>query len=225
MQILVADDDRKLNELICTALREVHLAPDAAYSLSSTRNKISNHKYDLILLDWMFDGEDSSGFDLAKEITQQHPNLPILMMTGRSVLVDKVNALDAGVDDYLVKPFYLPELVARVKSLLRRGRMGEKLPNEISAGSLTLDTNSYEVKLAGKLLDITGKEFQILQLLIKNVNQVVGRRELIRKVWGEDFDTLDSNTVDVHIRRIRSKLGKYAVKLATLRGIGYRLSP
>ncbi|MFA5351663.1 MAG: response regulator transcription factor [Candidatus Gracilibacteria bacterium] len=225
MQILVSDDDRKLNELICSALRDVHLSPEAAYSLSSTRDKIRTNKYDLVILDWVFDGETENGFDLAKQITEEYPNLPILMLTGKSVLVDKVKALDAGVDDYLVKPFYLPELVARVKSLLRRKRMGEKLPNAIVAGELSLDTNSYEVKLGGRLLDITGKEFQILHLLIQNVDQIVTRRDLIRKIWGEDFDRLTSNTVDVHIRRIRSKLGKYGEKINTLRGIGYRLAP
>ncbi|MDD3066368.1 MAG: response regulator transcription factor [Candidatus Gracilibacteria bacterium] len=225
MQILVADDDRKLNELICSALRDAHLSPEAAYSLSATRDKIRSNKYDLIILDWIFDNEAESGFDLAKQIAEEYPNLPILMLTGKSVLVDKVKALDAGVDDYLVKPFYLPELVARVKSLLRRKRIGEKMPNEIVAGELSLDTNSYEVKLGGKLLDITGKEFQILHLLIQNQDQIVTRRDLIRKIWGEDFDRLTSNTVDVHIRRIRSKLGKYGEKINTLRGIGYRLAP
>lgn len=225
MQILVADDDRKLNELICGALRDVHLSPEAAYSLATTRDKIRTNKYDLVILDWVFDGETENGFNLAKQITEEYPNLPILMLTGKSVLVDKVKALDAGVDDYLVKPFYLPELVARVKSLLRRKRIGEKMPNVITAGELSLDTTSYEVKLGGKLLDITGKEFQILHLLIQNVDQIVTRRELIRKIWGEDFDRLTSNTVDVHIRRIRSKLGKYGEKINTLRGIGYRLAP
>ncbi|MFA6458514.1 MAG: response regulator transcription factor [Patescibacteria group bacterium] len=221
MKILVADDDPKLNKLVCAALREVGYSPDAAFTIADARTKIALTNFDLALIDWMFDGETESGLDLVKEIVEMK-NFPILMLSGRSALADRVSGLRAGADDYLIKPFYLPELLARVAALLRRPR--KIASQKFVVGSLTLDPNSFEISLDGLKIPLRKKEFQLLLALVEAGNETVNRALLGRLVWGDE-GVVVSNAIDVHIKSLRERLGKFGQAIETVRGVGYRFDP
>ena len=218
MKILMVDDDPKLNKLVCTALREAKYRPDPALSLSEARTKLTTKNYNLAIVDWMFDGEAECGVDLVKEIKRDN-GIPTLMLTGRSALADRISGFQAGVDDYLVKPFYLPELVARVSALLRRPH--RIIQQKFSIGSMALDPSSFELKIHDKKIPLRKKEFQLLLALIEACGETINRTLLSRLVWGEEGTVL-SNAIDVHIKSLRERLGKFQGMIETVRGVGYR---
>jgi DNA-binding response OmpR family regulator len=222
MRIIVADDDPKLNGLICKALKDAGYKPDPALTATEARQKIRKEDYDLAIIDWIFDGEKIDGKDLIEESARKK-RIPTLMLTGKTSLVDRIAGFDAGADDYLTKPFYLPELVARIKALLRRERRNS-VNNRIVAGPLSLDPNSLEVTINRKTVKLRKKAFNILYVLVEREGKTMSRSALSQQVWEEEEGTLISNSIDVHMKSLRDKLGQYGRMIQTVRGVGYRFN-
>jgi DNA-binding response OmpR family regulator len=220
--ILVADDDKKLVNTICEALRTLHFTPDPSFSAKGTIYKIRKTKYDLAILDWFFENEKLNGYDLINTITNHQKNLPILMLTGRGSLASCVESFSFGADDYLKKPFHMSELLARVNALLRRGQSDKKRNIKIVVGPLMIDSDECKIYLNNKIVNLNHKEFQIIKLFVENRERVVTRAELIKKIWINNNGQILSNTVDVHIRRLREQLAPIAKSIKTIHGIGYR---
>jgi DNA-binding response OmpR family regulator len=191
----------------------VHNGDDGLYYASST-------PYDLIILDVMMPLK--SGFDVCRELRSKKDDTPVLMLTARDEIEDRVTGLDLGADDYLIKPFDFSELLARIRALLRRKGKGRS--PKLKMGDLSLNTVTREVRWKENLVELTTKEFVILQYLMRNPNAVVTRRMIEAHAWDYDFDSI-SNLVDVYIRRIRQKIDPEAGKkiITTVRGAGYRM--
>lgn len=221
MRILVIDDEKKLADLIKTGLQKEGYAVDCLYDGESGQRRLEFHHkdYDLAILDLMMPGKN--GFEVCKNIREQAISLPILVLTARSSTGDKISMLDLGADDYLVKPFALEELLARVRALTRRPKVS--LPKILKFENLELDPTRIKAFFNGKELDLTLKEFRLLEYLMRNPNQAITRDQILDKVWDFEYDSF-SNVIDVHVRNIRKKLGKKGDKLLeTVRGVGYRL--
>ena len=222
MTILIADDDQNLAKVIGDNLQDKKFKVDLAYTAQEALQKIQKNKYELAIVDWLFKNENIDGQDLVQKISKTQNSTPIIMLSGRNSISQKVEGLNNGADDYLTKPFRMSELVARLNAVLRRSQIPRKQAPILEAGPLTLNLNSYEVTYAGEPLKLRNKEFQILRLLLEREGGVVSRQELIEEVWQDCDRFFISNTIDVHIRRLRQKiyLGKKA--LITIRGVGYR---
>ena len=220
MRILVVEDDRKVASFLERGLREEGYAVDVARDGSEGRLKALVHDYDLLLLDVMLPG--ASGLEIVRQIRARERATPVLMLTARDSEEDVVLGLDAGADDYLTKPFGFDELLARVRALLRRG--GSARPDRLIYGDLELDRVKHEASRAGVKLDLTPKEFRLLEFLMLNPERVVRRTELLEKVWDLTFDPM-SNVVDVHVGHLRRKLRSSGARplLHTIRGVGYVL--
>ena len=220
MRILVADDDRQLSGIVRRGLLEEAYAVDVAYDWEESEYFAEVNPYDLIILDIMMPKKD--GIEVCQELRAKKINTPILMLTARDAVEDRVKGLDAGADDYLVKPFAFNELLARVRALLRRNGM-TKSP-ELKVGELVLNTLTREVWRGQRAIELTTKEYVILEYLMRHPNIVVTRRMLEEHAWDYNFDSL-SNLIDVYIRRLRSKIdvkGEQSM-IQTVRGAGYRL--
>jgi two-component system phosphate regulon response regulator PhoB len=224
MNILIAEDDQNLVGLMADALREAHFMPDIALSAEEASYKLKVNKYNLAILDWCFAGEKINGLDLARQICESKDQIPVLMLTSKTNLIDRVTGLNCGADDYLAKPFYLPELIARVHALLRRGKSISQ-GSKIKVGDLMLDTEQYATSLRDKVIPLNNKEFQLLYKLVEKSGKTQSRANLMEEVWGDHDGKLSSNTIDVHVRRIREKLGSYGRSIHTVHGIGYRFDP
>jgi DNA-binding response OmpR family regulator len=221
MRILVADDDRRLTSIVKRGLMEEAYAVDVAYDGEEGEYLAEVNPYDLIILDIMMPKKD--GIEVCRELRAKNINTPILMLTARDAVEDRVRGLDAGADDYLVKPFAFNELLARVRALLRRDGM-TKSP-ELKVGELVLNTLTREVWLGQEAIELTTKEYVILEYFMRHPNAVVTRRMLEEHAWDYDFDSL-SNLIDVYIRRLRRKIdaaGNKGSMIQTVRGAGYRL--
>ena len=222
MRILVVDDDRRLSSVVKRGLEEETYAVDVAFDGEEGQYMAEVNPYDLIILDIMMPKKD--GIQVSRELRSKHVNAPILMLTAKDTVQDKVMGLDAGADDYLVKPFAFSELLARVRALLRREGMG-KSP-EIVVGDVVLNTLTREVRRGSRTMELTNKEYAILEYLMRNPNLVLSRTMIEEHAWNCDFDSV-SNLVDVYIRRLRDKLADKSTKelIQTVRGAGYRLRP
>jgi DNA-binding response OmpR family regulator len=220
MRILVVDDDRRLCSVIKRGLLEETYAVDIAYDGEEGEYMAEVNPYDLIILDIMMPKKD--GIEMCKELRSKRINTPILMLTAKDAVEDRVRGLDAGADDYMVKPFSFNELLARVRALLRREAI-TKSP-EIKLGDLVLNTLTREVRRGDRLIELTTKEYVILEYFMHHHNVVVTRTMLEEHAWDYDFDSL-SNLIDVYIRRLRRKLddNENESVLQTVRGAGYRL--
>jgi DNA-binding response OmpR family regulator len=220
MRILVADDDRRLTSIVKRGLAEEAYAVDVAYDGEESEYLSEVNPYDLIVLDIMMPKKD--GIEVCRKLRAKSINTPILMLTAKDTVEDRVRGLDAGADDYLVKPFAFSELLARVRALLRRNGM-TKSP-ELRVGELTLNTLTREASRGQKAIELTTKEYVILEYFMRHPNVVVTRRMLEEHAWDYDFDSL-SNLIDVYIRRLRRKIDKPSEKsiIQTIRGAGYRL--
>ncbi|MEE8373046.1 MAG: response regulator transcription factor, partial [Dehalococcoidia bacterium] len=220
MRILVVDDDRRLSSIIKRGLLEEAYAVDAAHDGEDGQYLAEVNPYDLIILDIMMPKRD--GLQMCRGLRANGVNTPILMLTARDAVEDRVKGLDAGADDYLVKPFAFNELLARVRALLRREGMF-KSP-EIVVGDLVLNTLTREVRRGDRAIELTTKEYVILEYFMRHPNVVVTRTMLEEHAWDYDFDSM-SNLIDVYIRRLRSKIdadGENSL-IQTVRGAGYRL--
>jgi two-component system copper resistance phosphate regulon response regulator CusR len=220
MRILVVEDEHKLARLIKRGLEAERYAIDIAADGQRGLELALTYDYALLILDLMLPG--LSGSDILPTVRQHKPNLPILILTARDALEDKVKHFEQGCDDYLTKPFAFAELVMRVKALLRRGAVDRS--NQVQVADLVLDRIGYKVMRAGKPIDLTAKEFALLEYLMMNAGQVCSRAMIIEHVWDQSFDGL-ANIVDVYIRYLRNKIDRYFEPplIHTVRGIGYVL--
>ena len=220
MRILLVEDDVRVASFIRRGLREERYTVDIAKDGEDALFLAQTGEYDLIVLDVLL--PKRSGLDVLKTLRAEHNATPILMLTARDELSDKVKGLDAGADDYLTKPFRFDELLARIRALLRR--RGDIVPTVLTAGDLELDALHHRVTRGKQALDLTNREYALLEFLLRHTNQVVSRTALAEHVWEHDFDPL-SNVIDVHIARLRRKIDDgFRIKLLhTLRGSGYVL--
>jgi DNA-binding response OmpR family regulator len=217
VKVLVVEDDVKLSRFLVRVLVEEGFAADACATGAQALSQAPSGIYDLVVLDWML--PDLDGLSVCRQLREGGFATPILMLTARGELRERVLGLETGADDYLVKPFEVEELVARIRSLVRRASGFAKL----GVGPLELDRVGREVRLAGKALDLTSREYALLLDFVHHAEKVVTRTELLSRVWGTSFDP-GSNLVEVHVSRLRDKLGDHAWMIETVRGAGYRLT-
>ncbi len=220
MRVLVVEDSRRLAGIIKRGLLEEGYAVDNAYDGEEAEYMAETTPFDIIVLDIMLPKKD--GVAVCRDLRAKAVNTPILMLTAKDSVEDRVTGLDSGADDYLVKPFAFSELLARIRALLRR----EVLPKtqKFQVGDLALDPQSREVWRNGDQLDLTAKEYAILEYFMRRPNAVVTRTMLGESVWDYEFDGL-SNIIDVYVRRLRQKIDRegQASLIQTVRGAGYRL--
>ena len=219
MRILLVDDEPELLEQIRQVLVQQNYTVDTALDGSEALDTIYTEPYDLILLDVMLPKKD--GFTVLREIRLEKIRTPVLMLTARGNIEDKIQGLDLGADDYLAKPFSMAELLARIRALLRRS--SEPASPILETADIRLDTVSREVKRGRQLLELTPKEFSIFEFLLYNKNRAVSRFTISEHVWGDEFDPyIMSNSIDVHIKNLRKKIGDSNGRIIhTVRGIGY----
>jgi DNA-binding response OmpR family regulator len=220
MRILLVEDNRRLNNSLNASLTEEGYAVDSAFGGPEGQELAENTPYDLIILDIMLPGKD--GITVCRDLRQERNKTPILMLTARDTVEDRVLGLDSGADDYLVKPFALIELRARIRALLRRDT--DEKSGLLVVADLSLDPASHRVQRAGQEIELTTKEFALLEYFMRNSNRLVTREMAEAHIWNYDFEGT-SNVVDVYIRRLRRKIDdSFELKLLeTVRGSGYRI--
>lgn len=223
MRILLAEDEKKMARAIAEALgQEGHEVVSAGNGREALDAVDAGPEFDLVLLDWMMPELD--GIEVLRTLRGRDSGVPILLLTARDSVEDRVEGLDAGADDYLVKPFAIPELCARVRALARRGRTDPE--HRLAVGDIEVEVLRRRVTRAGQPIELTGKEFEVLQLLVENAGQTVSREMLARVVWrGVPRATPLDNVIDVHIARLRRKLDDAFTKkcIRTVRGVGFVL--
>jgi heavy metal response regulator len=221
MRILLIEDEKRLSHFINKGLTEQGYVVDQAYDGEEGLYLAQNETYDVIVLDIML--PKMSGIDVCKKIRVLKKNTPILMLTAKSQIEDKITGLDSGADDYLTKPFVFAELKARINALLRRSY--HQITNNLIIADLEVDPSKHTVLRDKKAIKLTPKEFAILELLIRRKHEVVTRTQIIEHVWDYNFESL-SNVVDVFIGTLRKKIdNNYKTKLIhTLHGVGYMIS-
>lgn len=222
MRILVVEDEERLAESIARGLRQAAHAVDVAGRIATAREKLALEHYDAVVLDVNL--PDGSGFGLAAELRKQAIRTPVLMLTARDAVEDRVLGLDSGADDYLVKPFAFEELLARLRAL---GRRAPSLrPPLLVVADLEVDAASRSVKRAGRAVELTTTEYAMLEFLAHHAGEVCGRAQISAAVWDENYDPF-SNIIDVYISRLRRKLDLPGLVplLHTVRGAGYTLDP
>lgn len=220
MRILIIEDEKKTAGFLKKGLEESGFVADVAHTAEDGLIKSLEFKYDLFILDVMLPGK--SGWDVIKEIREKGNTTPVLFLTARDSVADRVKGLELGADDYLVKPFAFSELLARVRVLLRRPQVQQSQIIEIE--DLQIDLLKQKVQRAGKQISLTQKEFVLISLLAQRTGYALSRTMIAEQVWDMNFDS-DTNVVDVAIRRLRSKIDDpFAIKLIhTVRGVGYVL--
>ncbi len=220
MRVLVVEDEGRLAASVAKGLRQAAHAVDLADTLVMARAKLAQGSYDAVVLDVML--PDGSGFDLARELRTAGQRVPILMLTARDAVEDRVRGLDHGADDYLVKPFALEELLARLRALARR--TPELRPETITVLDLSIDTGARTAERAGRRVELTTTEYALLEYLARHPGEVCGRSQISAHVWDESYDAF-SNVIDVYIARLRKKIdgpGRASL-IHTIRGAGYSL--
>lgn len=221
MRILVVEDERVAAEVLAKGLREHAYAVDVAGDGAAALEQAATNDYDLIILDILL--PRLNGLDVCSRLRAEGLTVPILMLTARGGPDQRVEGLDAGADDYLPKPYHFPELLARVRALLRRGPA--LTPAILSFHDLSVDTRARRVERAGRAIALTTKEYALLEYLLRRQGQVVGRADIAEHVWDDSFDPL-SNLIEVYIQRLRRKIddGHQAKLIHTHRGAGYSLA-
>jgi DNA-binding response OmpR family regulator len=220
MRLLLIEDDSRIARFVARGLQEQAYAVDVVGNSDDALYQVEINDYDVIILDVMIPGKD--GFATCRSIRDLGKRMPILMLTARDAVEDRIQGLDAGADDYLTKPFEFGELLARLRALLRRPQ--DLLPAHIVVGDLDLDTASQTAKRGNRTISLTAKEYALLEFFARNVNRVIGRSEIAEHVWDESFDPF-SNLIEVYVNRLRRKLGDADGQplLQTRRGSGYIL--
>jgi two-component system, OmpR family, copper resistance phosphate regulon response regulator CusR len=218
MRILLVEDEPRVAHFIAKGLREQSFAVDIAGDGDDSLFKLSIGDYDLIILDVMIPTKD--GFEVCRELRGQGIKSPVLMLTARDAVDDRVKGLDSGADDYLSKPFEFTELLARIRALLRRTK--ELRPAVLQIADLTLDTANHTAARGGRSISLTAKEYSLLEFFMLRAGRLVGRDEIAQHVWDEHFDPF-SNVIDVYVRRLRKKIdeGFSPPFIHTRRGEGY----
>jgi two-component system copper resistance phosphate regulon response regulator CusR len=221
MRILVIEDEKKIASFIERGLKEEHYAVDVADNGEDGLHLATVNDYNLLVLDIMLPGRD--GIFICRELRKKGIKTPVLMLTARDAVEDKVSGLDSGADDYMTKPFAFEEFLARVRSLLRRGT--QQPSNILRVADLELNQLSHKVRRGEQDITLSSKEYSLLEFLVIHKNEVVTRTMIAEQVWNEDFDSF-TNVIDVHIKHLRDKVDKdFAVPLIhTIRGSGYMLS-
>jgi len=221
MRLLVVEDEPAAAALIAKGLREHSYAVDVAADGPAALRHAAINEYDAIILDVLLPG--MNGLEVCRQLRGRHIAAPVLMLTARGGLDERVEGLDAGADDYLPKPFHFPELLARIRALLRRGPA--LAPSVLRVADLTIDTRTQRVERAGQPVQLTTKEFTLLAYLARKEGAVVTRSDIIEHVWDDHFDPM-SNVIEVHVQRLRRKIDDgHARKLIhTRRGAGYLLA-
>lgn len=220
MRILVAEDDRVLAEGLVEALEGEFYSVDLALDGETASELAAVNEYDLVVLDWTL--PPPTGIELLRGWRESGMQTPVLMLTGRAEVEDRVDGLDSGADDYLVKPFRLAELMARVRSLMRRRE--RPLEPALEADDVVMDRSAMRVEMAGAPVELSPKEFALLEYFLRRQDEVVTRSDLIEHVWDDSFDSM-SNVVDVTVYRLRKKIdgGRESHLLQTIKGVGYVL--
>jgi DNA-binding response OmpR family regulator len=218
MRILVVEDQKDLNEIIVRKLTNEHYSVDACYDGDDALDFIRCAEYDAVILDIMLPG--TTGIGVLKQMRASGNKTPVLLLTALGTVEDRVAGLDAGADDYLVKPFDFDELLARVRAIIRRG--GERASSIMTSGDLTLDSAARRVERAGQEIVLTAKEFDILEYLMQNEGKVLSRDKLSNHIWNYDYDG-GSNVIDVYVHHLRKKVDSdfEEKKIITVKGAGY----
>lgn len=222
--IYLLEDDESIRELVCYSLNKTGLAATGFETPNAFWKALGEDLPELILLDVMLPGEDGISVLTKLRLMPQTSKIPVIMLTAKSSEFDKVKALDCGADDYITKPFGVMELIARVKAVLRRSRTDDDDSDEkvYTAGGLMVNIPSRTVTVDGVKVALTFKEFELICFLFAHRGTVLNRDKILREVWSYEFDG-ENRTVDVHIRTLRQKLGKYADIIETVRGVGYKI--
>lgn len=222
-KILIVEDEQKIADTLKFGLTEIGFLVEVAYDGKLGYNMFCSHDFNLIILDINLPG--MNGYDLCKAIRSVNEHIPVLMLTAMSTMNDKTQGYDAGADDYMVKPFEFKELLLKIRSLLKRS-MGRNLPvgNVLKASDLEINLDSKEVKRDNRLINLTAKEFQLLEYLLRNKNRLVTRVDIAINVWDVDFET-NTNVIDVYISYLRNKVDKHFDHklIQTHVGMGYIL--
>ncbi|OGM26549.1 DNA-binding response regulator [Candidatus Woesebacteria bacterium RIFCSPHIGHO2_02_FULL_38_9] len=222
MRILVVEDEHKIANSIKKGLEQESYAVDVVYNGTEGYDLASSEEYDVIILDLMLPG--MNGMEICKKLRESKIHTPVLILTAKGELTDKVSGLNTGADDYMVKPFAFSELVARIKALTRRPK--QSLSTTLMCDDLTLNTLTYEVKRAGKEIFLSRKEFSLLEYLMRHPDRILSKDQIIQHVWNYESDILP-NTVEVYIGYLRNKIDKPFKSsislLHTSRGFGYRI--
>lgn len=223
MTILIIEDEKKLSDILKRALKAERYSVDVAFDGDEGLSKALKNEYSFIILDIMLPKKD--GITVCRELRSQNIHTPILMLTAKGTVEDRVTGLDAGADDYLIKPFGINELFARIRAILRRRKTTDA--NITSIADLTMDRKKHEVTRAGKAIALTPKEYKLLDTLLSNQGEAIARRKLIDEAWGPDFKEAN-NELNVHIRYLRTKIdgdGKKKNKplIHTIRGVGFAI--
>lgn len=221
MRLLLVEDDRNLRGFLRKAFREEGYAVDTAESGDRALERALAGEYDCLVLDIMLPGRD--GFTVLEELRRRTVTTPILLLTARDELESRVRGLEGGADDYLTKPFDLPELLARVLALIRRSHLRHQ-DTVLSVGDISVDALKRRVTKGGKVIDLSPREFALLEFLSRNAGRTVSRARIAEAVWNYHFDT-ETNVVDVYINYLRKKVapGPLGAVIRTVRGVGYRL--
>jgi two-component system copper resistance phosphate regulon response regulator CusR len=221
VRLLLVEDEPRLARFIAKGLREQSYAVDIASNGERALYDARENEYDLVILDIMLPQKD--GYDVCRQLRAGGFRQPILMLTARDAVDDRVRGLDSGADDYLTKPFDFKELLARIRALLRRPR--EIRPESIQVSDLILNTGNHTAMRAGRSVGLTSKEYALLEFLMLRPDRIVNREQIAQHVWDENFDPL-SNVIDVYVRRLRAKIDEGFAKplIHTRRGEGYMLS-
>jgi two-component system, OmpR family, response regulator len=222
VRILVVEDEHKIANAIKRGLEQETYAVDVAYNGADGLDLLETEDYDLLILDLMLPEVD--GLTITKTLRSNKNHIPILILTAKGETTEKVEGLDAGADDYLTKPFSFEELLARVRALSRRPQ--STLNTELSIDGLTLNTTTYEVKREGQFIQLSHKEFALLEYLMRNSGTIVSKEKIMNHVWNYDSDILP-NTVEVYIKYLRNKIDKpfsdHRALIQTVRGFGYKI--
>ncbi len=220
MKILIAEDEKKTASFVSKGLEAEGFVVDVTHDGQDAYDRIQTQPYDVVLLDVMLPGRD--GLSILKNLRKQNNTTPILLLTARSEPHERVEGLNLGADDYLTKPFFLDELVARIHALGRRSDRTQL--SLLQVDNLAMNLISHEVKRGETLLELTSREFNLLEVMMRSPGRVFNRSQLIQRVWGYDFDP-QTNLVDVNIQRLRRKvdLDDETKLIETVRGVGYRM--